>query len=210
MVIHLSAIRAALVSSLIGIALACSSAGKVHAADSSPDEMVSGGVAVLADAARRYGDHNEGSERGLEDAVRTFLKDYTDVHYAARLIVSNYWGSATPGQRDRFTEAFNNQVTNLLVQFIPDIDFDSVNIEPFQGNIEETPHLIQITFRIGDGQTVHFALVIYENDGRWLVFDVVAEGVSYVKTYRSQFTGEAAEKGLEEMIERFEIRSGRH
>ena len=57
------------------------------------------------------------------------------------------------------------------------------------------------------GQTIHFVLIIHEREGSWLIFDVIAEGVSYIKTYRNQLAGEVADIGLEAMIKRFELRS---
>ena len=182
---------------------------RVYAADTLPDDMVKAGMAELADAARAHGNHGESSDQDLVDAVRLFLVESTDVHYAARLIFASYWETATPEQRDRFIKAFNNQVTNLLVKFVPDVDFGSVRIDPFLGDVEETPLMIRTTFRTSDKQTIHFVLVIHERNGRWLIFDVIAEGVSYVKTYRYQFTSEIADTGLDAMIKRFVIRSTR-
>ena len=164
-------------------------------------------MAKLADAARLHGDHGESSEQDLVDAVRLFLMEYADVDYAASLIIASYWEDATFEQRDRFVEAFNDQVTNLLVKFVPIVDFGSVRIDPFSGDTEETPFMIRATFQTSDKQTIHFDLVIYENKGRWLIFDVSAEGISYIKTYRYQFTREIADAGLEAMIERFVLRS---
>lgn len=204
----MSAIRPALVLGLTCIALACLAGGSVHAANDNPDDMIKAGFAKLAEAGRLSGSDNENSEQDSTDAVRLFLAEYTDVRYAARLIFSAYWKTATPGQRERFTETFNNQVISLLVKFVADIDFASVRIEPFTGDTEETPLLIRVAFQTSDKQTINFDLVIHESEGRWLIFDVIAEGVSYVKTYRSQFTSEAADIGIEAMIERFEIRSG--
>ena len=206
---QLSAIRPILVFGLICIALLCSSGRGVHAADTLPDDMVKAGMAKLADAALAHGNYSEISEQDLADAVRLFLAEYTDVHYAARLIFATYWETATPGHRDRFVESFNNQFAHLLVKFVLDIDFGSVRIDPFLGDTEETPLMIRVTFRNSDKEAIHFVLVIHEREGRWLIFDVVAEGVSYVKTYRNQFTGEVADIGLEATIERFEIRSTR-
>ena len=205
---QLSAIRQILVFSLICIALVCSSARGVQA-DTLPDDMVRAGMAKLADAALAHGNRSESSEQDLVDAVHLFLAEYTDVHYAARLIFGANWANATPGQRDRFVETFNNQVANLLVKLVPDIDFGSVRIDPFLGDSEETPLMIRSTFRTSKKETIHFVLVIHERQGRWLIFDVVAEGVSYVKTHRNQFTGVIADIGIEAMIERFEIRSTR-
>ena len=166
-------------------------------------------MARLAAAALVHANHGESSEQELVDAVRLFLAENTDIHYAARLIFATYWETATPKQRERFVKAFNNQVTNLLVKFVPDVDFASIRIDPFLGDSEETPLMIRSTFRTSKKETIHFALVIHERQGRWLIFDVIAEGVSYVKTHRNQFTGVIADIGIEAMIERFEIRSTR-
>jgi phospholipid transport system substrate-binding protein len=206
---QLSAIRPILVFGLICIALLCSSGRGVHAADTLPDDMVKAGMAKLADAALAHGNHSESSEKDLADAIRLFLTEYTDIHYAARLIFATYWETATPAQRDRFAETFNNQVAHLLVKFVPGIDYGSVRVDPYLGDTEETPLMIRTTFRTSDKETINFVLVVHEREGRWLIFDVVAEGVSYVKTYRNQFTGEISDIGLEATIERFEIRSAR-
>jgi len=204
---QLSAIRSVLVFGLICIALVCASGMRVHAADTLPDDMVKAGMARLAAAALVHANHGESSEQELVDAVRLFLAENTDIHYAARLIFATYWETATPKQRERFVKAFNNQVTNLLVKFVPDVDFASIRIDPFLGDVEETPLMIRTTFQTSDKQTIHFDLVIRERNGCWFIFDVIAEGVSYVKTYRYQFTSEIADTGLDAMIERFEIRS---
>ena len=204
---QLSAIRPILLFSLICMTLLCSSGKRVHAADTLPDDMVKAGIATLADAALVHGNRSESSERGLEDAVRVFLAEYADVHYAARLILASYWEAATPEQHVRFVKAFNNLVANRLVIFVPDVDFGSVRVESFLGDSGEIPLMIQATFRNSDRQTMHFVLVIHEREGRWVIFDVIAEGVSYVKTYRNQLSGEIGDIGLEAMIERFELRS---
>lgn len=203
----MSAISPIAVAFMIWISLMCSSGSMVHAADTPPDDMVKAGVAELADAARIYATETGDRERVLADAVRSFLAQYTDVHYAARLIFARHWDVTPPGQRGRFEDAFEKLVTYLLVKLVPGIDFGSVRIDPFLGDSEETPLTIDATFLNSDRQTVHFVLVIHENEGRWLIFDVIAEGISYVKIYRNQLSGEIADTGVEAMIERFEARS---
>lgn len=204
---QLSAIKPVLVFSLSCFALAYSYCEHVHATDTSPDEMVKAGIARLADAKPVPGTNSESNEQDLEHAVRLFLAEYTDVRYAARLILTSHWNTATPEQRDRFVTAFNDLVTNRLVRLVPDVEFGSVRVDSFLGDIEESPLMIQATFQNSDMQTIHFVLVIHQSQGRWLIFDVIAEGVSYVKTYRNQLTGEIADIGFEAMIERFELRS---
>jgi len=203
----LSAIRKILIFSLVCISLQCLSGSRVHAADTLPDETVRDGISKLAAAARPQSNHGESSEADLANAVRDFLAEYTDVRYAARLILASHWENTAPGQRDRFVAVFNNHVTNLLVRLVPGVDFGSVTVDPFSGDIEETPLMIQATFHTSDEKAVQFILVIHVRDGRWLVFDVIAAGISYVRVFRSQFYGEITDTGFEAMIERFEIRN---
>lgn len=202
----MSAIRTFLLFSLVCITLQDLTGSGVRAAVAQPDDMVESGVRQLADAARSHGGDAGSTSQGLEDAVQQFLDEYTDVQYAARLILAGHWKATPPGQRERFVRAFNRHVANLLVKLVPDVDFDSVKVYPFQGDIEEIPLMVEATFQAGDEQTVEFLLVIHKREGRWLIFDVVAEGISYVKTFRNQFSGEISDNGFEAMIERFESR----
>jgi len=203
----LSAIRQILVFSLVCIVLADSCGRRAHATDISPVDVIEAGVAIMAQAKAKYGSRSEGDEQELLNAVRLFLAEYTDVQYAARLILSRHWETATSEQRDRFVAAFDNLVTTRVAILVPDIEFDSVRIEPFLGDTEDIPLMIQATFRNTDNQITHFVLVTHKRKGNWLIFDVIAEGVSYVKTYRNQVNGEIEDIGLEAMLKRFELRS---
>jgi len=161
----------------------------------------------MAQAKAKYGSLSDGDEQELVNAVRLFLAEYTDVKYAARLILSRHWEAATPEQRDRFVAAFDNLVTTRVAILVPDIEFDSVRIESYLGDVEDAPLMIRATFRNTDNQITHFVLVTHKREGNWLIFDVIAEGVSYVKTYRNQVNGEIEDIGLEAMLQRFELRS---
>jgi phospholipid transport system substrate-binding protein len=180
------------------MALVCIVGGSTYATDIKPDDFARTGVAELAKLA---GKNDTDNAQSLASGVREFLSEYTDVYTAARLILASNWIEATPEQRDRFVVAYNEYVARLLVDFVPEVDFQSVKIDAFNGDPRETPILIKATFRTRDYQTVHFVLVIHEREGRWLIFDVIAEGISYVKLYRQQFNG------LEEAIRYFEEKS---
>jgi phospholipid transport system substrate-binding protein len=41
-------------------------------------------------------------------------------------------------------------------------------------------------------------------DGAWKAWDVVIEGISYVKSFRTDFGSEVEQKGLDEVINRLE------
>jgi phospholipid transport system substrate-binding protein len=54
----------------------------------------------------------------------------------------------------------------------------------------------------GDKVPVNFSL--RKTDGVWKAWDVVIEGISYVKSFRTDFGSEIEAKGLDEVINRLE------
>jgi phospholipid transport system substrate-binding protein len=54
----------------------------------------------------------------------------------------------------------------------------------------------------GDKVPVNFSL--RKTDGVWKAWDVVIEGISYVKSFRTDFGSEIQQKGLDEVINRLE------
>jgi phospholipid transport system substrate-binding protein len=54
----------------------------------------------------------------------------------------------------------------------------------------------------GDKVPVDFSL--RKTDSGWKAWDVVIEGISYVKSFRTDFSSEIQQKGLDEVISRLE------
>jgi len=54
----------------------------------------------------------------------------------------------------------------------------------------------------GEKIPVNFSL--RKTDGAWKAWDVVIEGISYVKSFRTDFGAEIQAKGLDEVINRLE------
>ena len=54
----------------------------------------------------------------------------------------------------------------------------------------------------GEKVPVNFSL--HKTDAGWKAWDVVIEGISYVKSFRTDFAAEIQQKGLDEVISRLE------
>jgi phospholipid transport system substrate-binding protein len=169
--------------------------------------MIENAVAMLADAVGSESEVPTHNRQALEDQVDAFLIRYADMRGACRIILSKHWRTATTDQRGLFMEAFNDHVRKLLINLILTIDFDTVIVEPFAGNIEELPATVRATFRTDEGSIINFDFRAHNKEGDWRILDVVAEGVSYLKIFRSEFGAQIADQGLEQAIAQFAQRS---
>ena len=80
---------------------------------------------------------------------------------------------------------------------------------PFEGDPPESPARVRTILTLNDGTEVDVDFVMIERDGDWRVVDIVAEGVSYVRTYRSQFRVDIAADGLGSVLEWLEQKAAR-
>ena len=98
-----------------------------------------------------------------------------------------YWRGLTDGQRAHFTHLFlqlvKNSYSSTLDRHTEDakVFFDGERID---GDYAEV-----YTRILSPEQPTPFAVVyrLHRKDGRWLVYDIVAENVSLVRNYRTQF-----------------------
>ena len=141
----------------------------------------------------------------VRELVDKNMLPYFDTAYSAQLVLAKHWRTATPEQRKRFVEAFYQSLLQnygeALLEFTP----DRLRILPFQGNPTDKVATVRTEIRRDNGSRVpvNYSLRKTDNDG-WKAYDVQIEGVSYVKSFRTDFGSEIEQKGLEAVIQRLE------
>jgi phospholipid transport system substrate-binding protein len=123
--------------------------------------------------------------------------DFTTV---ARLVLARNWHRFSKTQQTQFIEEFKRYLAVNYGNRVERYDQQKVDIvgerqEP-RGDVT-----IQSVVRGGEfeGATIDYRL--RQNEGRWLVIDVIVEGISLVSNFRDQFKEVLARGGPEELLE---------
>lgn len=183
-------------------ALWAASMSVAASAQDSPVEVVDIAVERFSAAADAHRHHAAtGKTSGI---VAAFVKDYADFDRASLAILGKYSESASPEQRRRLAEALERRVISLLSEFILDLRFERVALEPFDDRLDRPPVTVKVRVPFDDGYVINLHLVMHDGRGNWRIVDVVTEGVSYVRTYRTEFGYAVLKYGLDTAIERFE------
>jgi phospholipid transport system substrate-binding protein len=188
-------------------------AGNVQAQDTAklgPQELISkvaNDTLKDLDANRAEYAKNKNKVRELVD--KNMLPHF-DTAYSAQLVLAKHWRTATPEQRKRFVEAFYQSLLQnygeALLEFTP----DRLRILPFQGNPSDKVATVRTEVRRDNGSRVPVNYSLRQTENGWKAYDVQIEGVSYVKSFRTDFGSEIDQKGLEAVIQRLEgqVKSG--
>ena len=169
-----------------------------------PNELV---TKVAQDTLRDLDTHRSEYQKNpkkVRELVDKNMLPYFDTAYSAQLVLAKHWRTASAEQRKRFVEAFYQSLLQnygeALLEFTP----DRLRILPFQGKAEDSVATVRSEVRRDNGSRVPVNYSLRKTPEGWKAYDVTIEGVSYVKSFRTDFASEIQQKGLDSVIQRLE------
>jgi phospholipid transport system substrate-binding protein len=140
----------------------------------------------------------------LDALVANVLLPNFDSEYAARLVLGQTWHTATPEQRKRFVDAFYHSLLRNYGNALLNFTADRFVILPYKGDPADTQATVRTEVKKSTGEKVPVNFSLHKTESGWKAWDVVIEGISYVKSFRTDFGAEIQQKGLDEVIARLE------
>lgn len=144
---------------------------------------------------------------GLYQLVETTLLPHFDTPYAAQLVLGQHWRNATPEQRKRFVEAFYKSLLYTYGDAMVDFTGDRLKVFPTKVAPEDTKATVRSEIKRSNGTKVAVNYSMRKVNGAWKAWDVVIDGISYVKSYREDYGAEVQQAGLDAVITRLEAKA---
>lgn len=142
---------------------------------------------------------------GLYKIVEKEFLPHVDVDFAAQQVLGKYWREADPAQRKRFVTAFYQSLLHTYGDALVEFTADRLKVLPYQGDPAADRGTVRTEIRRSNGSLVAVNYSMRKiASGEWKAWDVVIEGISYVKSFREDFGREIEQKGLEAVIQRLE------
>ena len=98
-------------------------------------------------------------------------------------------------QRERFVAAFYHFLLASYAHALLEFRFDTVTVLPLDEPPGESPLHVRTMMKLSDGTRYHVDYYMRPTPAGWKIVDVIAEGVSYVRTYRTDYGAEIRERG---------------
>jgi phospholipid transport system substrate-binding protein len=140
----------------------------------------------------------------LDALVANVLLPNFDSEYSARLVLGQTWRTATPDQQKRFVDAFYHSLLRNYGTALLNFTADKFVILPYKGDPADKTATVRTEVKKSSGENVPVNFSLRKTEAGWKAWDVVIEGISYVKSFRTDFGAEIQQKGLDEVINRLE------
>ncbi len=149
-------------------------------------------------------------ERPKQDDLIKLLDTLVDKHFAfettTRLAIGPAWRDLKPTEQETLTRLFSR----LVIRTYSDrIGGDAAPQVIYRAPTELRPGRVEIPTSVTSaGQTyaIAYRLDLDPTSNRWRVYDVVAEGVSLIANYRSQFDPIIRKSGAAGLIHTLELK----
>ncbi len=134
--------------------------------------------------------------------VDELLVPHVDFGRLSSLVLGRHWRTASTDQRERFSREFKRLLvrtyaTGLLELDTWEIRYPTQRVAAGADDVVVRSELIR-----AGAQPVPVDYRMYRADGRWRVYDVSIDGVSFASTYRSSFDAEVRQGGIDGLITR--------
>lgn len=145
------------------------------------------------------------SEKKRRQALKRTISTIFDYNEMSKRSLGRHWNELTPEEKVRFAELFAELLENSYAGKIESYNNEKIVYikELFDGDHAEIKSKVVTAKR--DEFTLDYRMIRQNN--RWMVYDVVIEGVSLVSNYRSQFGRIIKSNGYAGLVKKLETKN---
>lgn len=146
------------------------------------------------------------NEQKRRTAIKKSLSTIFNHEEMAKRSLGKHWNQRSPAERKQFVDLFASLLENSYASKIESYNNEKVvyTKELIDGDYAEIKS--KIINQKQDEFTVDYRLQ-KESGGKWMVYDVVIEGVSLVSNYRTQFNKIISANGYPELVKKLQTKS---
>jgi phospholipid transport system substrate-binding protein len=147
--------------------------------------------------------HAERQERLHKIAEQVF--DWQDM---ARRALAVHWRERTPQEQQEFVRLFRDLVEGTYINRLESAIQEKREIQYVGEQVDGSRAAVKTNVVTRRNQQVPLEYRLQKADGRWLIYDVLVEGISLVNNYRSQFNRIITSSSYNELVQKMKNRQG--
>ncbi len=135
--------------------------------------------------------------------VAVIVSKHFDMREMSKRSLAKYWKRRTPAEQDEFVLLYTKLIHNTYIERLRAFS-GSKDGTKFGNEVVRGTKAVVSSVVWQNGKEISVVYKLYNKKGVWLVYDVVIEGVSLVRNYRSQFTQIIQKDGYEALVRKIQ------
>jgi len=137
----------------------------------------------------------------LRDKMNDIVIPKLDIVFMSKLILGKKnWVSSSSNQKEQFQEAFKGLMVRTYMKSLSAFDGEKIKFLPYIPGKRANIAKVKSIYLLSEGELpVSYRLILNDSKG-WRVFDIIIDGVSLLKNYRSDFRSHIESHGIDSLI----------
>jgi len=149
----------------------------------------------------QHQDVRSGNPAKLRAVVATRLLPYVDTRRVTQSALGQNWRRATPEQQERLVREFTTLLVRTYSGALANYRDQAIEVLPLRAAPADGEVTVRSRIRQPGAESILIEYDLARTESGWKVYDVRVAGVSLVATYRTTFTEEVRNRGIDGLID---------
>ena len=143
----------------------------------------------------------ENDEEYLRAKVDELVIPKLNISLMSKIVLGrDNWTSSNNYQKREFQKAFRSLMVRTYMKSLTTFDGEKMKFMPFKAGKRPDIARVNSIYLLSEGELpVSYRLKFVESDG-WKVFDIIIDGISLLKNYRTDFQDHIQNNGINSLI----------
>lgn len=143
----------------------------------------------------------ENDEEYLRTKVDELVIPKLNISLMSKIVLGrDNWTSSNDYQKREFQKAFRSLMVRTYMKSLTTFDGEKMKFMPFKAGKRPDIARVNSIYLLSEGELpVSYRLKFVESDG-WKVFDIIIDGISLLKNYRTDFQEHIQNNGINSLI----------
>lgn len=169
---------------------------------SPPEKIIIETSETMLSKIHKEGDALRENKQKVYQMIEEVIVPHIDFERMSKWVLGKYWRTATDDQKTRFEKEFRSLLMRTYATAISEYSGEKFEYLPsrYQEGDKDTNVRTELR-QPGNPNPIAVNYSLHLINGRWLVYDIVIEGVSLISNYRTSFASQIKRSSLDALIE---------
>lgn len=164
----------------------------------SPQQQLKAGIDSLIGALSDEHLKGEANKKLLEEKLVQLFKQHFNLSYTSQMCLGRHWRKLSRKEKDDFVSLFTDLLKSTYIGRVDEYSGETVR---YVKEILRGSKALVKTMVISKNKEIPVDYKMINRTGSWQVYDVIIEGVSMVRNYRSQFSSILSKKKFADLLD---------
>ena len=166
-----------------------------------PDDFLKASVAEVMDFITNNKAQLDEDDTYLVSKMNEIVIPKLDIKLMSRIVLGKkHWNAISTSEKSDFMDAFKNLMVKTYMKSLTAFEGEKIKFLPYTPGKRDDIAKVKSIYLLNEGE-LPVSYRLKKTDSQWRVYDIIIDGVSLLRNYRSDFKAHVTDKGVASLID---------